>query len=69
MSSDKKSLLSSQITIVLWLLAAAISGIETFAQFQKGGFSNPWVYIMAVLFIACAVMYFVKMRQRAEGRK
>ncbi len=64
MSTNKKSLINSQIVIVLYLLAAAVSAIEAMAQFGKGGFSNPWVYFMAVIFIFSAGMYFVKKKQR-----
>ena len=65
---DKKSLLSSQIIIVLYLLAAAVSCIEMMAQFNKGGFKNPWVYILFLVFIGAATMYFIKKKQRFENR-
>ena len=65
---DKKSLLSSQIIIVLYLLAAAVSCIEMMAQFKKGGFSNPWIYILGLVFIGAATMYFIKKKQRFENK-
>jgi hypothetical protein len=69
MSTNKKSLIQSQIFIVLWLLLAAITAIESFAQFQKGGLSNPRVYFFSVLFLVCAYMYFRKKKQRFEEKK
>jgi len=65
---DKKSLLSSQIIIVLYLLAAAVSCIEMMAQFKNGGFKNPWVYVLLIVFIGSASMYFIKKKQRFENR-
>ncbi len=65
---DKKSLLGSQIIIVLYILAAAISCIEGMAQFQKGGFKNPFVYLLSGIFIFCAYMYFKKKKQRFENK-
>ena len=65
---NKKSLLSSQIIIVLYLLAAAVSCIEMMAQYQKGGLSNPWVSILLLVFLGAATMYFIKKKQRFENR-
>jgi len=65
---DNKKLIGSQISIVLWLLIAAISAIETYNQFLKGGFYNPWVYGLAFIFLISAAMYFVKKKQRFMGK-
>ncbi|MDI1235044.1 MAG: LPXTG cell wall anchor domain-containing protein [bacterium] len=65
---DKKSLLSSQIIIILYLLTAAISCIELMAQFPKGGFSNPWIYVLGLTLIGSVVMYFIKKKQRFENK-
>jgi len=65
---EKKSLLSKQVFIVLWLLAAAIASIETYAQFLQGGWANPKIYFFGAIFIVCAVMYFIKKKQRFENR-
>jgi hypothetical protein len=64
---EKKSLLSKQVTIVLWLLGAAISAIETAAQFQRSGFSNWRVYFFSLIFITCVLMYFRKKKARFEN--
>lgn len=69
MDTNKKSLISSQIYIVMWLLLSAITAIETFAQFQDGGFSNPKIYFFGALFIVCAAMYFMKKKQRFKDKK
>ena len=66
--ANKKSLISSQIIIVFYLLFAAVAAIETLAQFQKGGFSNPRIYFFGALFLFCAAMYFVKKKKRLEER-
>lgn len=63
-----KSLLSQQITIVLYLLAAALSSVEAVYQFQRGGWKNPWVYVLAGVFFLSAVMYFIRKKQRIESR-
>lgn len=68
MTNKKKSLISSQIIIVLYLMFAAISAIETFAQYRSKGFSNPRVYLFAAVFIFCMVMYFIKKKQRFEKK-
>ena len=60
--TDKKHLIKSQILIVLWLIFAAISAIELFAQFSNGGFGNPFVYLLFAIFAFSAYMYF-------KGRK
>ena len=65
---EKKKLIGSQISIVLWLLIAAISAIETYKQYLKGGLSNPWVYALFFIFLIAAVMYFYKKRQRFMGK-
>lgn len=65
---NKKSLLYSQIIIILYLLAAAVSCIEMMKQFEKGGFSNPWVYVMFVIFAGSVTMYFIKKKQRLQNR-
>ncbi|NQW41911.1 MAG: LPXTG cell wall anchor domain-containing protein [Bacteroidetes bacterium] len=61
---EKKRLIGSQITIVLWLLVAAISCIEVLKQFEKGGFKNPWIYVFGALFLGSIIMYFYIKKQR-----
>ncbi len=61
---QNKSILSKQLIIILWLLAAAISAIETAAQYKEGGFSNWKLYFFAAIFVTSVVMYFVKKKQR-----
>jgi len=66
---DKKSLVSKQIVIVLYIMAAAISFIEAMAQYKMGGFSNWKFYLVLVVFIASISMYFIKKKQRFEEKK
>lgn len=66
---DKKGLIGSQISIVLWLLIAAISCIEVLKQFEKGGFKNPLIYVFSALFVVGVVMYFYKKKQRFSQKK
>jgi hypothetical protein len=61
---QNKSLLSKQVTIILWLLVAAIAAIETMAQYKTRGMGNWRVYFFAAIFVACVVMYFRKKRER-----
>lgn len=61
---DKKSLLSKQVVIVLYLMAAAISGIECSVQYKMGGLSNWKFYLVLLVFIGSVVMYFTKKKQR-----
>jgi hypothetical protein len=63
-----KPLISKQITIILWLLVTAIAGIETYAQFLTRGFANWRLYFFGAIFIAGAVMYFKKKKERFENR-
>ena len=65
---DKKSLLGSQIIIVLYLLAIAISSVETTIQFKNGGFSNWKVYLFGAIFGFSVYMYFVRKKQRLTKR-
>ncbi|MBL7837456.1 MAG: hypothetical protein JNM67_08070 [Bacteroidetes bacterium] len=60
--TEKKTLVSRQIMIVLWLMFAAISAIEMLKQYGKGGFKNPYVYLLFAIFIFSWYMYF-------KGRK
>lgn len=66
---DKKSLVSKQIVIVLYIMAAAISAIEASVQFKLGGFSNWKFYLVLLVFIASISMYFIKKKQRFEEKK
>lgn len=66
---DKKSLVSKQIVIVLYLLAAAISLIEATVQYKLGGLSNWKFYLVLLVFFFSATMYFVKKKQRFEEKK
>ncbi len=66
---DKKSLVSKQIVIVLYIMAAAISAIEASVQYKLGGFSNWKFYLVLLVFIASISMYFIKKKQRFEGKK
>jgi hypothetical protein len=63
-----KTLLSKQVNIILWLLAAAIAAIETYAQYKQHGFAGWRLYFFALIFIVCVVMYFIKKKQRLENR-
>jgi hypothetical protein len=65
---DKQSLLSKQIIIILFLLGAAIAGIETANQYMRHGFSGWRLYFFAAIFITCISMYFVKKKQRFEKK-
>jgi hypothetical protein len=65
---ENKSLISKQISIILWLLVAAIAGIETYAQFLERGFGNWRLYFFFAIFITGAVMYFRKKKERFENR-
>ncbi len=53
--------------ITLWLLAAAMACIETYAQYLEHGFSNWKLYLFAALAIGCIVMYFIKRKERLKG--
>jgi hypothetical protein len=66
---EKKTLVSKQIVIVLYLMAAAISFIETTVQYKLGGFSNWKFYLVLLVFIASVSMYFIKKKQRFAGKK
>jgi uncharacterized membrane protein len=66
---NKKSLVSKQVAIVLYLLAAAISLIEATVQYKLGGFSNWKLYLLVIVFFFSAIMYFVKKKQRFEEKK
>lgn len=65
---EKKNLIKQQFIIILYLLFGAIATIEASFQFQNGGFKNPKFYFFAAIFIFCAVMYFVRKKQRLESR-
>jgi hypothetical protein len=66
---DKKSLVSKQVVIVLYLMAAAISCIEATVQFKLGGFSNWKFYLVVVVFLFSVTMYFIKKKQRLLEKK
>lgn len=66
--TQKKSLLSKQIIIILWLLAAAISSIETAKEYNEGGFNNWRFYFFLAIFITSVVMYFIRKKQRLEQK-
>lgn len=66
---EKKSLVSRQIIIVLYLIGAAIACIETTVQFKIGGFGNWKVYFFGAIFIFAVVMYFIRKKQRFQGNK
>ncbi len=66
---DKKSLIGSQIIIVLYLLAAAIAAIEASVHFKTGGFSHWQFYFFTAIFLFCAVMYFIRKKQRLQNKK
>ncbi len=63
---EKKSFVSKQIAVILWLLMAAISAIEGLKQFQTGGATNPWFYLMLGVFIVSAYMYFTRKNKRLD---
>lgn len=65
---DKKTLVSKQVFIVLYLLAAAISCIEATAQYRTGGFENWRFWFFTGIFLFAAFMYFVRKKQRFESR-
>lgn len=62
---NKKTLIGSQVTIILWQLFAAVSAIEAYNQFLKNGFSNWKFYFFVLLFITCVVMFFIKRKSRS----
>lgn len=66
---DKKSLVSKQIVIVLYIMAAAVSFIEATVQYKMGGFSNWKFYLVLLVFIASISMYFIKKKQRFQEKK
>jgi hypothetical protein len=66
---DKKSLVSKQVVIVLYIMAAAISFIEATVQYKIGGFSNWKLYLVIIVFLASVSMYFIKKKQRFEENK
>ncbi len=68
---EKKSFVSKQIAVILWLMLAAISAIEGLKQFQTGGATNPWFYLMLGVFIVSAYMYFTRKNKRLDtpGKK
>jgi hypothetical protein len=66
---EKKTLVSKQIVIVLYLMAAAISFIEATVQYKLGGFSNWKFYLVLLVFIASVSMYFIKKKQRFAEKK
>jgi peptidoglycan biosynthesis protein MviN/MurJ (putative lipid II flippase) len=66
---DKKSLVSKQVVIVLYIMAAAISFIEATVQYKIGGFSNWKLYLVLLVFLASVSMYFIKKKQRFQEKK
>ena len=66
---DKKSLVSKQIVIVLYIMAGAVSFIEATVQYKMGGFSNWKFYLVLLVFIASISMYFIKKKQRFQEKK
>lgn len=66
--SDKKTLVSRQIQIVLWLVFAAVSAIELMKQYLIGGFKNPLVYLLFAIFVFSWYMYY-KSRKNRLGDK
>jgi uncharacterized membrane protein len=61
---EKKTLIKQQIVIILYLLAAAVSCIEATVQFQLCAWSNWKVYLLSIVFLFSASMYFIKKKQR-----
>jgi LPXTG-motif cell wall-anchored protein len=47
-------------------MLAAISAIEGLKQFQTGGASNPWFYVMLGIFIVSGYMYFTRKNKRLD---
>ncbi len=66
---NKKSLIGSQISIILWQLFAAITAIEAYNQFLKGGLSSWKGYFFTLLFIVCVVMFFIRRKARMQPKK
>lgn len=62
--SSKKSIVARQIQIVVWLVFAAISAIELMKQYMDGGFKNPWVYLLFVIFAFSWFMYYRSRKNR-----
>lgn len=65
---DKKTLVSKQIFIVLYLLAAAISCIEATAQYRTNGIGNWRFWFFTGIFLFAAFMYFLRKKQRFEEK-
>jgi hypothetical protein len=66
---NKKTLVSKQIFIMLYLVAAAISAMEASIQFQDRGFKNWRVYFFGGIFLFSAAMYFIRRKQRFESKQ
>jgi len=66
---EKKSLVSKQVGIVLYLMAAAISCIEATVQYKIGGFGNWKLYLVLLVFVFSVSMYFIKKKQRFQEKK
>jgi hypothetical protein len=66
--TEKKTLISRQIMIVLWLMFAAISAIEMLKQYSIGGFKNPLVYLLFAIFAFSWYMYFKGRRNRLGNK-
>ncbi len=64
---EKKSFVSKQIAVILWLMLAAVSAIEGLKQYQTGGASNPWFYLMLGVFVVSAYMYFTRKNKRLDS--
>ncbi len=65
---DKKSFISRQIVVILWIVVAAVTMIEGMAQFQKGGFKNPVMYLMFAMCGVSAYMFFTRRNKRLEDK-
>lgn len=66
---DKKSLVSKQIFIVMYLLAAAIACIEATVQYKTGGPGNWRFWFFTGIFLFAATMYFVRKKQRFQEKQ